>query len=83
MKGRGRRKNLPKVMLISDIANLIDWRCERIRRILQRRDMCFQMVPGKGNAWYVTAIIMRANMPEVYATLEEEAYKRSYTFQEA
>ncbi len=71
------RADTERLMSTSTMAKLIGWRTERVREVLQKRKLTFQMVPGRGNRWYVTMIGLRAHMPEVYILLESEAAKQS------
>ena len=62
-----------ELMGMADLARLIGWRTERVRKVLQKRGIAFQMVPGVGERWYVTMVGLRAHMPEVYILAESQA----------
>lgn len=71
-----------KLMTMRDMADLIGWRTERVRLVLRKRNIAFQLNPGRGNRWYVTIVGLRAHMPEVYILLESEASRRAMDLDE-
>ena len=72
--------NLPKIMSMADLAILIGWRVERVRRAMAKRGIAFKMAERKNCRWYVTSVGLRQSMPQVYMEVQAEAGRRSYVF---
>ena len=66
---------LPPVLTMAQMGKLMGWRTERIREVLRKRNIAFQINPGFGKPWYVTAVNLRASMPEIAIVLEMRAAK--------
>ncbi len=72
--------NLPKIISMADLATLIGWSVERVRRAMVKRNIAFKLGDRKNSRWYVTTAGLRENMPQVYLEVQSEAGRRLYEF---